>query len=674
MKDEERALKVRIGVVGLLLVVATGPVTAQDRNDEAWRIIRPPQATQVLARDGSLIGEIGKEIRTSVGIATLPQYLPKAFVAVEDQRFYQHDGVDVIGIAGAIRDNIMGDHRGASTITQQLVGNMHPDIIDRQDRSLSRKLREQSAARAMEKHYSKSQILEAYLNQIHFGHGWYGIEAAARHYFGKSASKLSLAEAATLAALPKGPALYDPIRHADRARERRNLVLTLMVSQGYVTAAEAARAKAEPIVVAPHNGMSAPAEYFVNVARVQAIRAGVAVMDGGFRIYTSLDPKLQISATEALRQEAEEIERREGYAHATLSGRPRGSSDYLQGMVVVMDPFSGDVRALVGGRDYDLSSFDRAIDSKRQPGSSFKPILYTAAIEAGMSPTSMVADTAIAITLLSGTKYEPENSDHAFLGAMTLRDALAKSRNTVAVQLGMQLGMDSVAMVAKRFGLRTPVAPVPSSAIGASEVQPLNLVATYTAFANLGSSLEPRFIHRVEDAAGAVLWSVPVRAMGAGLDPRVTFVVRDMLRDVVDRGTAMSVRRYLPQAVPAAGKTGTTNDNSDVWFVGLTPELVAGVWLGFDKPKSIARGAAGGGLAAPVWARIMADYYGSRVPREWTLPVGVIPVELDRLTGLPPTDATPQERRYIEYYVEGTEPAFARLDVRKIFRAIPLMF
>ena len=228
----------------MILIAAAAPLDAQARRTEPWRIVPQPQSSQILARDGSLIGEIGKEIRTSVPLRSLPRYVPQAFIAVEDQRFYQHDGVDIVGIAGAIKDNILGDRRGASTITQLLVGNMHPDIIDRTDRTLGRKLREQTAAREMEKRYTKAQILEAFLNQISFAHGWYGIEAAARHYFGKGASQLTLAEAATLAAMPKGPELYEPVKYPARVKARRNTVLALMAQQGYITAAQSRAAQA----------------------------------------------------------------------------------------------------------------------------------------------------------------------------------------------------------------------------------------------------------------------------------------------------------------------------------------------------------------------------------------------------------------------------------------------
>ncbi|MFL5556194.1 MAG: transglycosylase domain-containing protein [Gemmatimonadaceae bacterium] len=652
----------------------------------AWTILAMPQASLVFARDGSLIGEIGREIRTSVSIKSLPKYLPQAFVAVEDHRFYQHDGVDVVGIAGALKDNIFGERRGASTITQQLVGNMHPTLIDRTDRSLGRKLNEQAAAREMEKHYSKDQILEAYLNQIPFGHGWYGVESAAQHYFGKSASKLSLAEAAALAAMPKGPALYDPLKYPDRVRRRRNVVLSLMASQGFITEAQAKTAQAASLVTAPNGGYSAYSPWFVDVVRVQAVRAGIPVNQGGYRIYTSLDPVLQNAAMTALLEETASVESQPGYAHpkyvrGATSQSGRATTDYLQGMVVALDPTSGDVRALVGGRDYSDSHFNRAVDGNRQPGSSFKPIVYAAAIADSITPNAMFADTALAITLPNRTIYRPENSDNQFLGTISLREALTMSRNVVAVQLGMKLGMDSIANLAHRMGLNSVIAPYPSSAIGASAVQPLDLVAAYSTFANLGTPVEPRFIYRVEDKNRKVVLTREVRALAPALDPRVTYVVRDMMRDVVERGTAASIRRYLPASIPVAGKTGTTNDNSDVWFIGLTPDVVAGVWLGFDKPTSIAAGAGGGSLAAPVWGKMLARYYAakpdiltSREAAQWTPPIGVIMGDVDRDTGELATDQTPPERRYTEYFVEGTEPAPLRADPWKLFGWGPIIF
>ncbi len=427
--------------------------------------------------------------------------------------------------------------------------------------------------------------------------------------------------------------------------------------------------------------MAQGSQYYVDVVRIQAQRAGVPVTRGGFRIYTALDPALQASAAISLSEGVAEVESREGYRHSKTAGTGR-ESEYLQGLVVAMDPTSGDVRALVGGRNYAESQFDRAIDGKRQPGSSFKPVVYAAAIADSIPPNAMVADTAIAVRLTNGSFYRPDNSDRQFMGPITLREALTRSRNVVAVQLGLEVGMDSVIALARRMGIESPIPPYPSTAIGAAEVQPLDMIASYTTFANLGTPVEPRFIHRIEDRSGKTVYTAPLRVLPPALDPRVSFVVRDMMRDVVDRGTASSIRRFLPSSIPVAGKTGTTNDNTDVWFIGLTPDVVAGVWLGFDRPKTITSGAAGGSLAAPVFGRMMSRYYASgagqssleRSEARWAPPLGVISGEVDRVTGQLATAATPANRRYTEYFVEGTEPEPLRADPWKLFRWGPIGF
>lgn len=648
----------------------------QERGESAsepWRIITPPQSSVVLARDGSLIGEIGREWRTLVTLSSLPAYVPQAFIAVEDQRFYQHDGVDLVGVAGALKDALRGRVRGASTITQLLVGNMHPDIIDRSDRSIGRKLREQQAAREMERHYTKEQILEAFLNQIHFGRRYYGIESASRHYFGKPSSQLTLAEAATLAAMPKGPALYDPVRHPDRARSRRNTVLALMAEQGYITPQQSSAAQREPVRTVTAEGFVVSAPYFADVVRVQAQRHDLDLATGGFRIHTTLDPDIQRAAHEALNTSIAELEARPRYPHAKFGDGKRGT-DYLQGAVVAMDPYTGDVRALVGGRSYTESPFNRAVNGMRQPGSAFKPFVYTTAIAESLAANAMVADTAIAIPMPNRTIYRPKNSDGEFLGELTLREALTRSRNPVAVQLGTQLGMDSVIALAHKLGISSDIAPYPSSAIGASAVQPLDLVAAYATFANLGARVEARFITRVENQKGEVVWQNRTPVPPSVLDPNIAFIVRDMMRDVVERGTATSIRRDVPASIPVAGKTGTTDDNTDVWFVGMTRDLVAGVWLGFDKPKMILPGVGGGSLAAPVFARMVRLAGVGRSGPDWIAPETLIAAELDRSTGELATVETPAELRYTEYFLDGTEPLQLRMNGWRLLKGGVVLF
>jgi 1A family penicillin-binding protein len=654
---------------------------------EPWRIIALPQSSLVFGRDGSFIGETGREWRTNVPLRSLPKYVPAAFIAVEDQRFYQHDGVDVIGVAAAVKGKILGGNRGgASTITQQLIGNMHPELIDRRDLSLGRKLREQQAAREMERRYSKEQILEAYLNTINFGRGWYGVETAARHYFGKGAARLTLAEAALLAALPKSPVFYDPSVYPDRAKQRRDLILGLMAQQGLVSLPTANLAKQERIQVAPNAGLSAPSHYFVDAVRQEAARVGINIFNGGYRVYTTLDPALQRAVTSALADGIARLEALPGYQHARFGVAPAApapgaapaapaapapaaapTTDYLQGAAVMLDPATGDVRALVGGRSYAASPFNRATQAVRQAGSSFKPFVYAKALETGIPSSAVVPDTAISIVQEHDTTaYQPRNVDTLYLGPMTMREGLVKSRNTVSVQVGLLVGMDSVAALAARVGIDNPIAPFPSSALGASGVNPLDFVAAYTAFANLGQVIEPRFINRIEDPNGRVVYTGPASVPRQVLDPRVAFIVRDVLREAAERGTGGGARRQVPAVVPIAGKTGTSNDNVDVWFVGMTPDLVGGVWLGFDKPKTIMKGAGGGSLAAPIWGQMIARYYVGRTPGEWTAPTGLTFAYFDRATGELATPETPRDRRYLEYFIPGTEPEPLRSNPWKV--------
>jgi penicillin-binding protein 2D len=674
------------------VVALAASARAQDtahQAGEAWRIVPLAQSSLVFARDGTLIGEIGREMRTNVPLKSLPWYVPKAFIAVEDQRFYEHDGVDVKAVLGAIKGKVLGENRGGgSTITQQLVGYMHPDIIDRREVSgtagISRKLREQSAAREMERHYTKDQILEAYLNQINLGRGWFGVEAASRHYFGHPASRLTLAEAATIAGLPKSQPYYDPIAHPDRARERRNLILQKMAEQGFITQALADKTKLEPIVTAPNGGMSAPSGYFVDAARQQAERAGIPVMNGGFRVYTTLDPALQSTAVTAVVDGTLKIEQQKGYKHITQAAAKGNETDYLQALAVAIDPYTGDVRALVGGRNYARAPFDRAILARRQPGSSIKPIVYAKAIEDSIPANAIVPDTALQIELPSGDIYKPEEIDGKFwgavtmrdgkpAGAMTMREGLIHSRNMTAIQLGLRVGMDSVAALSQRLGITLPMLPVPASAIGASEVHPIDLVAAYTAFANNGAVVQPRFITRIDDVAGRAVYARPPSTPQQVLDPRVAFIVRDMMRDVTERGSGTAARRAVPRSVPIAGKTGTTNDNVDVWFLGMTPEIVAGVWLGFDRPKTIASGAVGGLLAAPIWGEMIGKYYAGRTSNGWGPPPdGLVYAEIDRDTAGLATPLTPPDKRYVEYFLPGTEPPELRNNPWKVPRWGPL--
>ncbi|HET7371921.1 MAG TPA: penicillin-binding transpeptidase domain-containing protein, partial [Gemmatimonadaceae bacterium] len=419
-------------------------------------------------------------------------------------------------------------------------------------------------------------------------------------------------------------------------------------------------------------------------ARQQAERAGIPVMNGGYRVYTTLDPALQSTAVTAVVDGTLKIEQEKGYKHLTQAAAKGNETDYLQALAVAIDPYTGDVRALVGGRNYARAPFDRAILARRQPGSSIKPIVYAKAIEDSIPANAIVPDTALQIELPSGDIYKPEEIDGKFwgavtmregkpAGAMTMREGLIHSRNMTAIQLGLRVGMDSVAALSQRLGITLPMLPVPASAIGASEVHPIDLVAAYTAFANNGAVVQPRFITRIDDVAGRAVYARPPSTAQQVLDPRVAFIVRDMMRDVTERGSGTAARRAVPRSVPIAGKTGTTNDNVDVWFLGMTPEIVAGVWLGFDRPKTIASGAVGGLLAAPIWGEMIGKYYAGRTSNGWGPPPdGLVYAEIDRDTAGLATPLTPPDKRYVEYFLPGTEPLELRNNPWKVPRWGPL--
>ncbi len=659
MPGADRILFAALGLVAAL----AAPAPAQQRPD-AVRIIRPPLATVVLDREGGLLAEIGPQARTWVRIVELPAFVGQAFVATEDRRFYLHDGVDVVGLMGAVRDNILRGFgsRGASTITQQLVGTMFPEQVDRREITLARKVREAELARALERNHTKAEILEAYLNYINFGHGWYGIESAARHYFGTRASDLSLAQAALLAALPKSPVLYDPRAHPSAAMRRRNLVLQRMADQGYITTAQLRAARATPLRLTPDDGYSARAPYVVEWVRQWLVdRHGLtAVNTGGFVVTTTVDPALQQAANAALASGLAHVESLPGYRwpryRASAPEARLGRTPYLQGLLVAADPATGDVLALIGGRDFRDSEFNRAVQGVRQAGSAFKPFVYAAALDQGIPPTTLLLDAPLSLPKPDGTLWSPENSDGTWSGDVTLRTALVRSINVPAVRLALTTGLDSVILMARRLGLATPIPALAPTALGAADVRPLELVSAYGAFATLGAWTPPRVVMLVQDADGTPVYEAPVPALQPALDGRVAFQLTSLLQEAVERGTGVAARRGLPATLPVAGKTGTSNDNADVWFVGYTPDLVAGVWLGFDQRRTIMRGAFGGTLAAPIWGRfILAAYQRRPIPAPWAVPPGLVAVRVRRLDGrAAPDDST--DAAVTEYFLEGTEP------------------
>ena len=626
----------------------------------------PRQTSKLYAADGRFLAELGLERRTLVTIDDIPPVVRNAFVITEDRRFYQHHGVDFIGLGAAIKDRLLGDQlRGASTITQQLARNIFPERITR-ERSPVRKLKEAKVARAIESRYEKDKILELYLNQISLGNGAFGVETASQRYFGKSVRDLDLAEAATLAALPKAPERYNPRRYPDRAIQRRNTVIELMRRDGLVTDEEASLAKAYPMRLAERSEAGDLAPYFVEWVRQQLDeRFGRQLYEQGLKVYTTLDVDAQLAAERALERQLRAIEGGTygAFRHATYeqyiarnaAGQDRGAnSPYLQGAFVAIDPRSGAVRALVGGRDFDDSKFNRATQALRQPGSTFKPIVYADAIHAGMPPSYPTSDAPISIPQASGKDWTPQNYDLKFMGTVPLRRALYLSRNLSAINVGRELGEQSVIDMARRFGIRTPIPSYPSIHIGAADVYPLEMIGAYGVFATLGDRTTPYAITRVENARGEVLWQQRPTST-AVLSGEEAWLMVDMMKDVVQRGTAYRATWGAGFRVPAGGKTGTTNDGADVWFIGYTADLVAGVWMGFDRPKKIKANAQGGELAAPAWTAFMKEVYQRRpAPPDWPRPETLVGRQIDGATGLLAGPFCGEG--YTEWFIPGTEP------------------
>ena len=652
------------------------------------RTFEHEQTSKLLAHDGRQIAEIGYERRTPISLHALPEYIPQAVTAIEDKRFYQHSGFDPFGIAraafGVLTFRNLG---GGSTITQQLARNLFDEIGFQ--RRYVRKMKEVRVALDLERAYTKDQILEAYLNEIYMGRG-YGFQNAARNYLGKNIAQINIAEAALLAAILNRPGVYDPFRYPDRAKARRDLVLTRMAAEGHLERDEAERWKEFPLPESePTGSVTSLAPYFEEwVRQILDSRFGDEIYRSGLRVYTTLDVEMQQAAKVSMEEGWRAIE-----ADSTHFEHPyysdfdtvqafSGSTPYLQGAFVALDPVTGHVKAMVGGRDFEQSKFDRVRLANRQAGSSFKPFVYTAAIASRIPASHVVVDAPVVYPQVSGEDWRPANFGGEFKGPMTMREGLYTSTNMIAIKVGWEeVGIETVAQTARRMGIQTEIERFPSTTIGAAEVIPIQMAEAYSTFPNLGTKVRPFPILRVEDSEGVILWE-PQPERTQVLDSMVSRIMVSMLEDVVIRGTgynAIRVRGGLPYQVSAGGKTGTTNDGTDVWFTGFTPNLLATVWFGMDAPIPIfslgpgKRQATGGGLAAPVWASFMRRVYmggqsdedntnyephGPLLPIEsgWPLLPNLNAVLVDRSTGKLASRWCAEEDRYLEYYLPGTEP------------------
>lgn len=596
-----------------------------------------PVASRVYDNENRVITTLYRENRVQVSIEQIPKITQNAFIAVEDARFYRHFGLDPLRIAAAAWNNFRAGNivQGGSTITQQTAKNLYLS----REKTFARKLAEAWLAVKLEYNYSKSQILEMYLNQIYFGHGAYGIEVASRTYFGKSAAELDLAESALLAGLPKAPNTYSPFENWEGARKRQEIVLKRMVEAGFITKEEADEASREKLILGNTGAGTDIAPYYISeiVKYVtDKYEDGAKMLFAeGVSIYTTLDSHMQRAAEESFDE--------------VMAARDPN----LEGALVAIDPANGYVKAMVGGRDFSRSEFNRAVRAKRQPGSAFKPFLYTAAINRGYTEGSIVECQPIQYPQEDGSIYKPSDygAQPYHYRPFTLKEALAVSDNVVAVRLAEEIGPREISEFAAKMGVKSPLRPYLSLALGTSEVTPLELTGAYSTLASGGIRTQPVMVTKIADRMGRVIEeNAPVQERV--ISDTTAYLVTDMLRSVLQPGgTAEAVAAVFPH--PAAGKTGTTQEYRDAWFVGYSPALAAGVYVGYDNPgKSV--GIAGGKIAAPIWAKFMARALSNTPPADFPVPEGILTVDICADSGLLATPYSPNTLR--ASFLQGTEP------------------
>jgi 1A family penicillin-binding protein len=644
-----RTLLIVAGIVSLLVgagvaVAALWAFTILPRtlpSVTALETFQPLVGTKIYDDNDELITELHVERRIFVPLAHIPQALRDAVIATEDKRFYYHWGIDPIGIARAMVQNYRRGRlaEGGSTITQQLT----KVLFLTPDKSMERKLKEAVLALELERRYTKDRILEMYLNQVYFGHGAYGVEAASRTYFGKSVSELTVREAALLAGLPRAPTSYSPFEHGEAAKRRREVVLRRMVEFGALKDAEAKRLARTDLGLIPPERRRTTGQYFLDYVQqtLEAKYGADLVFKGGLNVYTTLNPTMQLSAEQALRDGLKALE-----------GRTKGAKpgEHPEGAIVTVEPQTGYVRAMVGGYDFFRSEFNRAVQARRQPGSAFKPFIYVAAVESGLTPATRVEDAPVSYAVgPNGQAWKPENYDRKYRGQTTLQQALEESVNVVTVKVQEKIGLNRTIQVARRFGINSPLGLNLSLALGTSDLTLIELTSAYGALANQGQWLAPTTIRYITDAQGKLLEEHMPEPREA-VSPETAYVVTHMLRGVVERGTGQAAKAL---GRPIAAKTGTTNDYSNAWFIGYTPRLATGVWVGYDRPRSLGKDETGSRVAVPIWVSYMGQVLGDSPKEDFAMPERVVlaPVDLD-----PSNECV---RVVMMAFVKGTEPAVA---------------
>jgi penicillin-binding protein 1A len=606
----------------------------------------PQGVSKIYDRKGKLIHEFYQERRIAVTLEKIPEPLIAATIGIEDKNFFRHCGIDLIGVTRAVIYNVLNRKavQGASTITQQLARNLFLTLSKR----YLRKIKEAVLAFRIERSFSKEEILELYFNQIYYGNGAYGVEAAAQRYYGRHVEDLTIVQCATLAGIPKSPENYNPHSSPERSMARRNFVLSRMTEQGMILPEE--KAKLQEIPVELSRKPSFRGDYFIEEVRkwVTARYGPDLLYRGGLSVYTTLDAELQSIAEEAVQNGLEKAEER-------FRIDKEDTLHPLQMALLAMDTKTGAILAEIGGRDFRKSMFNRAVQAKRQPGSAFKPFTWMAALADTFTAASIVEDEPISIKMITGETYSPCNYDQKFLGPVMLREGLADSRNLVAVRLIVDVGPHQVVGYARRMGITSPLDPVIALSLGSSSVTILDMVSAYSTLANEGIRTKSFMIDRVTDKEGVLLYQHQGFSQRV-ISPQLAYVTVNLMQSVLNKGTAVGARSrgfYYP----AAGKTGTTDECMDAWFVGFTPSLACAVWSGFDRRKRIGRNATGAMVSLPVWTNFMLGATESMNSpfEDFKKPDGIVRREICKVCGKLASDWV-KEDVIEEVFIEGTEP------------------
>ena len=615
---------------------------------------RPSLASKIYDEKGTLIAQLFIEQRSLVPLKKIPEILKKTILIIEDEGFYSHLGISPVSMFRAFLVNITQGRvaQGGSTITQQLAKN----LFLTQDRTFSRKIKEVMLSFKIEYRYTKDEILEMYLNQVNMGSGAYGVEAAARTYFGKYVEELTLPECALLAGLPRAPNKYSPYRNPDKARMRRNRILDRLVKKNVVEKKAADKAKQAPIEIHRIEQKNAP--YFVEYVRQQLEETygSNVIYKGGLSVYTSLDMKLQEYAQKAVARGLEEAEikiaKENGIPVENIHDAEFRKNLPIQASFIALDPKTGHVKAMVGGRDYAESEFNRATQAKRQPGSAFKPFIYATAIDNSFTPADIIVDAPMSMEDKDGQTWKPENYEKKFFGPTSLRKALTYSRNVVTLKLLMKVGTSSVVSYANKMGIKSQLQKNLSLAFGTSEVTLMELASAYATFPNLGVKAEPICIVSVKDSSGKLLEENQPQLQDV-LKPESAYIMTSMMESVVNEGTAARIRAN-GITFNCAGKTGTTDNQADVWFIGFTSDLIAGCWVGFDNRRSLGSVISSSNTPVPIWGEFMKEVYKERTPEPFSRPPKVVTARIDPVTGMLYTSKC--KKSLDEVFIEGTVP------------------